>query len=369
MWIFLLLMGIFILWLIQKFLFTHYWKKGLSVFVQFQDSYIFEEDTSTLKETIVNDKMLPLSALSIRFAMSKNLSFLKDSKENSGVSDQNYKRDLFSFLFHQQITRTLDFQGKRRGCYEISSIDVSAYDFFFQGNYYMSFPQETRLYIYPKPIDIRKITLLSEAITGTILSQNRLFADPFEFSGIREYRKEDPLHHMNWKASARMQKLMVNNFDATTNYSITILLDIEDPYILKNAALTEESIRIAASLSAFLLQKKIPLRLLCNGRGITESISTGKSCMSEIYQALACVQSSDLCCSIHSLIEQECQLAHTGETYVFISKNHTPELVSSLYRLQHTRNALLWVLPTYDYKMSEKFEDSQLSILHWEVKS
>ena len=369
MWILLLLLGIFILWILQERLFARYWDKGLSVSTAFSDNYIFEGDTSSLKETITNDKLLPLAALSVRLSMDSSLVFLQEAKDNSGVSDKIYKRDIFSFLFHQQVTRTLPFCGTKRGCYEINAVDVIAYDFFFREGYYREFPQQARLYVYPKPVDIRRITLISQAITGTILSQNRLFTDPFEFSGIREYCKDDPMNHINWKASARTNELMVNKFDATTNFSITILLDIEDPYILKNAALTEESIRIAASLSAFLIEKNMPLRLISNALHINERIPAGAGNMMDILQKLACAKSTELSGHMAELIAHECANAPAGETYVLISKNHNAELVDALHQLARTPNQILWVLPTYDYKMTEKFEDSQLHILHWEVNA
>ena len=69
------------------------------------------------------------------------------------------------------------------------------------------------------------------------------------------------------------------------------------------------------------------------------------------------------------LIAHECANAPTGETYVLISKNHNAELGDAHHQLARTPNQILWVLPTYDYKMTEKFEDSQLHILHWEVNA
>ena len=72
--------------------------------------------------------------------------------------------------------------------------------------------------------------------------------------------------------------------------------------------------------------------------------------------------------SFSDLLEKELALGTTGETYVIISKNHTEELVSALHRLNETPNQVLWVLPTMVYDMDRRFEDSSLSILHWEVE-
>ncbi len=388
MWLFFLLISIFILWFLQNRLFQKYWSKGLSVFLQFQDSYIFEEETSALKEIVTNDKLLPLAAISVRLSMDRNLAFLRDASENSDISDQTYKRDIFSFLFHQQITRTLPFLGKKRGFYSIESADATAYDFFFQQGYYKSFSQQTQLFVYPKPADISRIRLISQAISGSILSKNRIYPDPFEFSGIREYRREDPMNHINWKASARTGDLMVNQHDSTTNFSITVFLDMEDPYILKYEALTEESVRIAASLAAYLVNRRMPLRMVSNSIDVLLQdpsflkekkrfdssdaldvfLPSGAGKMSELYRKLSCVDSSHLACHMAELLNRRELSSATGETYLVISKNCSPELVEALRRLTKSQNEVLWVMPVFSYNAGQYFDDPRLHIMHWEVE-
>ncbi len=374
MWLLFLLLSVLFLWLLQKLVFKKFWDKGLTVFLSFSDSFIYEGDVSSLKETVTNSKRLPVLALSVRLSMSRDLEFLKGAKENSATSDQTYKRDIFSLLPNQKTTRTLPFLGKKRGCYSVTSVDVSAFDYFFQKGYYKEYPQSAQLFIYPKPADIRRITLIHQAISGMIISRNRLFLDPFEFSGIREYQKSDPMNHINWKASARTGNLMVNQFDATTNFSVHILVDMEDPYILKYEALLEESIRIAASLAASLSRAKMPARVCVNAEdslthtAIDEFLPAGGAQMGVLYQKLACLEPSKISMSFSDLLEKELALGTTGETYVIISKNHTEELVSALHRLNETPNQVLWVLPTMVYDMDRRFEDSSLSILHWEVE-
>jgi uncharacterized protein (DUF58 family) len=378
MWLFLLLISIFLLWILQNRLFQKYWDYGLSVSLRFQDPYIFEEETSAVKETVTNDKLLPLAAVSVRLSMNRNLSFLSEASENSDVSDQTYKRDIFSFLFHQQVTRTLPILGKKRGCYHIDGADVTAYNFFFQGNYYANFSQETQLFVYPKPVDIHRIRLVSQAISGSILSRNRLHPDPFEFCGIREYRREDPMNHINWKATARTGELMVNQFDSTTDYSVTIFLDLEDPYILKYEPLTEESVRIAASLAAYLVSRRMQVRIVSNGvdllalgdtvpKGLDLSFPVGSGQISVLYEKLSCVDSAQVTCHMEELLLQREFSAAAGETYVVISKNHSGGLPASINRLMQSQNDVLWVMPVFPSSQRPSFDS--IPVFHWEVEA
>lgn len=388
MWLLFLLISILILWVLQNRLFQKYWSKGLSVSLHFQDSYIFEEDVSALKEVVTNDKLLPLAAVSVRISMDKSLSFLDDAAENSDVSDQTYKRDIFSFLFRQRITRTLPFLGKKRGFYRIDGADITAYDFFLQQGYYKGFPQQTQMFVYPKPVDTSRIRLISQVVSGSVLSKNRLYPDPFEFSGIREYRREDPLSHINWKASARTGELMVNRHDSTTDFSVTIFLDMEDPYILKYEALTEESVRIAASLAACLVNSRMSVRMVSNAvdvlsqepgfckdrRQFTASdaldvfLPAGAGKLSGLYRRLACVDASCLACPMTELLTRRELSSAAGETYLVISKNSPPELVEALHRLTKSQNEVLWIMPVFSHDAKQHFNDPQLRIMHWEVE-
>ena len=237
-------------WFLQKKLYQKNWQKNLKIQVSFQDSAIYEGEESTLKEVVVNDKLLPIPALELGISMSRNLEFDREAKANASITDQSYKRDVFSFLFHQQVTRTLPFQAKKRGFYEITGAHAVAYDLFFREGLYSDYPQQTQMYVYPRQVDTARIQMICRAVSGMVLSRNRLYEDPFEFSGIRDYRKEDPMNRINWKSSARMGDLMVNQFDATTSVDVTVLLDIEDANILREEAQVEESIRITSSLAA-----------------------------------------------------------------------------------------------------------------------
>ena len=71
----LLLFGMALAWFLQKKLYQKNWQKNLKIQVSFQDSAIYEGEESTLKEVVVNDKLLPIPALELGISMSRNLEF------------------------------------------------------------------------------------------------------------------------------------------------------------------------------------------------------------------------------------------------------------------------------------------------------
>ena len=383
----LLLLGILLAWLASRILYRKYWNRGLSIQIEFTQRCIYEGERSSMKETITNDKLLPLPALEVRFSASRNLEFLNEARANTSATDNCYKRDVFSFLFHQKIERTLPFTARKRGLYQIYEVAGIGYDFFFRSGYYVELPQQTFLYVYPRQVDTRRIDVLCRAISGTVLSRRRLLPDPFEFSGIREYQRQDPVNHINWKASARTGALMTNQFDSTTDTSLTLIFDMEDKLILKYEDLVEETLRIVSSLSARLARSRMSFRVVGNAAdvhalpaggspdnaisGIPFSITIGEGCpnIGLLNQKLACMDSKDIVMEMEALLKDEASLKKSGHTYVVVSKNRDDGIIRGLRSLVLANNEVLWVLPIRPAEASSltSFRDPGITRIPWEI--
>ena len=368
-----LLLGLALAWILQTILIRRMWQQGLSVELRFRARYIYEGDSCALQEIVTNDKWIPLPALEVRIAMSRHLAFTGESVQNSGVSDQTYKRDVFSFLFHQQVTRTLSFTGKKRGCYEIRQADLKAYDFFFRPLDYATVPQSTMLYVYPAQIDTKRLNIITTAISGTILVQNKLFPDPFEFSGIREYQHTDPMNHINWKATMRMGTPLVNQFDSTTSLDLNLIFDMEDSHIRKEEALLEETIRIVSSLAARLVAARMPRVLDSNAAVGSEEtqlspveLPANGSHMSELNQQLACINGYTVSCT--KLLDSIELSKQKKQMHVFISKNTDEEIIRSVGGLATALGPVLWIIPKSPYTRQPDITLPFVQTIFWEVE-
>lgn len=371
----LLLLGVLLAWFLSRKLYARYWHRGLSVDIYFQDRFIYEGEASTMKEVVINDKLLPLPALEIRFSSNRSLEFLNDASANTSSTDRSYKRDVFSFLFHQRIERTLPFTAHKRGFYQIYDVSLTGYDFFFHSGYYADLHPDTVLYVYPRQVDTHRIAMLCQAISGALLSRSRLYPDPFEFSGIREYRKEDPMNHINWKASARTGSLMVNQFDSTTSISLSILFDVEDRLILKYEDLVEETIRIVSSLAGRLVKDRMSFHVASNGFDAATGapfsmyLKSGGGKIAELNQKLACMDSSRAACSAAELLQRETELKRADHTYIFISKNREDDLTNAMQALIGTGGQILWVLPVRpaDVPFLDIPARPHITVIPWEI--
>ena len=264
----LLLAGLILLIVLERRLFRTLWDRGLTASVSFSDLSVREGEKTILKEEIINAKGLPVPALELRLVLDKSLKIEGELAHNSIISDQLYERDLFALAGRQKIVRSIPVAVTKRGHYRIPSLDMIGYGFFYTDPQYRTYDQRAELYVFPKSVDTSRIHTVMRSLSGMMQARRRLYPDPFEFSGIREYQNSDPMNTINWKATARAGKMLVNQFDSTTDIRLTVLLDMNDPNIIRQGRLIEESVRIASSLGSALSDAGMEFDFVSNGTGI-----------------------------------------------------------------------------------------------------
>ena len=117
------------------------------------------------------------------------------------------------------------------------------------------FPDKGELRIYPRIEYIKKLKIKPRK-TRNILGDypSRMKGSGMEFTDIRDYQVGDEMRWINWKATARRNKLMVNEFESERTGDTVILLDIRR--FLKGSGeyekLLNASVRAAATLATYL---------------------------------------------------------------------------------------------------------------------
>ncbi len=321
------------------------WNKKVTGNLNFQQGYLYEGEQAKLIEVVENRNWMPLPVLEVSFHIRKEMIF--HDMENTYISDYTYKRDVFSLLGNQRITRHLILNCTKRGYYQIDKVELSTYSLLYSQKYAVEKPVDVDIYVYAKRTDISDILITYEKMMGSLQCEKRLYDDPFAFRTIREYTTADPMKTINWKASAKTGELMVNTFDSTTMRSIMIYLDIEDSGILKYEHLIEESISIVASLAQKLLLKGMEVGLAINvyadenEAGIYLEPKSGKSQLTKIERLLAERRIGE------TIIEFPKILANVSkESFpIFISKNSIDKNRKSMEKFLDKEQTGIWILP------------------------
>jgi uncharacterized protein (DUF58 family) len=99
-----------------------------------------------------------------------------------------------------------------------------------------------------------------------------------EFSGLREYRRGDNPRHIHWPTTARLNELMVKEFEPLASACVCIALYLTKDTIVgrgKQSTL-EYAIRIAASVAGYACNQNMHSRLMADGESGPIQVASGK---------------------------------------------------------------------------------------------
>lgn len=371
-----LILGAVLLWLLQCSLYQHWWKKGLSASVTFCQEEAVEGEDAALDEVISNAKYLPLPALHVKFQMGRDLVFR--NHENSTITDQNYRSDIFSCMPWQQIRRHLEFRCCKRGMYRIQQLDLVSYDLLWSSHFFEALPADTVMYVYPSFVDSRRLELPLKQLTGAMTTRSALLKDPFELQSIRDYTPYDPYRDINWKATARTGGMKINVHAPAASWKVTLLLDCDADRIWEDQDLKEETVRLCATLADQLVARGIPVALKTNARDCISQEElclehgAGRDHMRNLLQTLA---RADLNGAGHRSMEKliaELTEKQEDDTdfYLLISPGQRTELAEHYARLCRRAAGSQWILPLRaGEQMRLVIEDTELAdhFYPWEV--
>lgn len=143
---------------------------------------------------------------------------------------QFQKRDLaFDVQLQAQQAKTLHYQVRPnyRGLYSFGSVNVyvSSPIALVQKRYTFDFNKQ--LAVYPSFLQMRKYELIafSNKLRTMGIKKIRRIGHSMDFEQIRDYVTGDDYRSINWKASARVNNLMVNQFQDEKSQAVYALID------------------------------------------------------------------------------------------------------------------------------------------------
>jgi uncharacterized protein (DUF58 family) len=125
--------------------------------------------------------------------------------------------------------------------------------------------------VMPKMQDLKKADLRPHRVrmhVGNIPST--VLGPGLEFYGMREYSDGDELRHINWKASARRDRLLTNEYETERSGDVVIIVDGRSaaPGQLSTNKLMDASVEVASSVSAHLLRQRNRVGMIILGEFI-----------------------------------------------------------------------------------------------------
>ncbi|MBT2622060.1 MULTISPECIES: DUF58 domain-containing protein [Chryseobacterium] len=223
---------------------------------------LFNQKDGILAQRILPEKLSNGDENPIKVDIKNNYSFKISTKIIDEIPFQFQKRD---FLIRKEIAsgRNTYFQytlePKERGEYNFGSLNVyAASPIGFVSKRYR-FQKDANLAAYPSFIHLRKYELMalqSEFLLGGI-KRIRKLGHTMEFEQIKDYVPGDDIRTINWKATSKTNRLMVNQFQDEKSQRIFMLIDtgrtMKMPF--KELSLLDYSINATMALSHIILKK------------------------------------------------------------------------------------------------------------------
>ncbi len=343
-----LIIGAMALFLLQRQVYGRFWDKGLWAGLEFERKSAVEGEECHLLERVENRKSLPLPMVKVKFQVSRNLCFADEG--DSAVTDQYYRNDILSLGPNQRIIRKLPFLCQARGYYRIRGLDLVGTDLFLSREMVTEVEGGSTLYVYPKPAQGAGLMTALRKLNGEILAKRHMLEDPFEYRGIREYAPFDEMKSINWKATARMDDLMVNMRGYTSLKSVHVYVNLEDSGVWRRRELSELCIRIAARVTGELLGQGIRTAVYCNGRDILNGeimripAAAGEGQMEGINRAFARLD-ADRTVPFGEAFTEELEREERDAAVLFISVERGSRFVEILDRLAGRGSDFAWFCP------------------------
>jgi uncharacterized protein (DUF58 family) len=170
-----------------------------------------------------------------------------------------------NFLLNRKIisgkNQLLQYQlyPKERGEYSFGNLNVFAKSPIGFVSKRYTFQKNEMLKSYPSFVHLRKYELMAlqnEFLMGGLKKIRRL-GHTLEFEQIKEYVQGDDLRTINWKATSKQNKLMVNQYQDEKSQKIYLLIDkgrtMQMPF--NGLSLLDYSINASMALSHIILKK------------------------------------------------------------------------------------------------------------------
>ncbi len=148
---------------------------------------------------------------------------------------------------------------KERGEYSFGNLNVYVSSFLGLASRRFTFQKGEMLPCYPSFIHLKKYELMAvenEFLLGGIKKIRKL-GHTMEFEQIREYVRGDDIRTINWKATSKHNKLMINQYQDEKSQQIYMLIDkgrtMQMPF--NGLSLLDYSINASMALSHIILKK------------------------------------------------------------------------------------------------------------------
>jgi uncharacterized protein (DUF58 family) len=220
------------------------------------------------------------------FVLVHNLPNAVDAEPDDGVALPPLRRG-------QRATVRLGIRCNKRGLYKLRGFRVeSGFPFgLFRSS--RTFAQDAALIVYPRfqPLGRMELPTGMKHHPGGVMLASTL-GESFEFIGDREYREGDNIRDIDWRASARLNHLIVREYREEYFMRVAVILDTHVPRKAEQGAHDnfERAVSVTASVADYMARQDYLVDIFAAGPNLYH-LTAGRSLayLDQILDILAAV--------------------------------------------------------------------------------
>lgn len=241
----------------------------------------------------------------------------------SGQSLMKAPKKLLFPWFKKTITLQYELGRMPRGEHRFTQVRVRTGDLFGLIDKETTFSAENYFLVYPHTVDLKYRQNDKQFEQGAINSKAKFWQDTTMAIGIREYQPGDRFSWIDWKATARRDRIMTKEFEQMQSHDVVVFMDRVKSDVF------EEIVTFSASLSRAIIKSGAKIGFVSAGREKTVfSLQETEQHLQQIFYHLAKAD----CDSERSFAD-----IAESELPVWQSKNVTPLLVTGSLSLDLVR--------------------------------
>ncbi|MGV8983939.1 DUF58 domain-containing protein [Clostridium sp.] len=304
----------------------------------------------TLTTTIENNKRLPISFLMLSEKIPAAIEFISDNNRSKEGADA-WHLSKYTISWFERKRRIYKLRCNVRGTYILRDINVTVGDLFGYSTETMAVEDFLEFLVYPKIINMNSIEFSNTNFQGDNYVKRWIHKDPLFIKGIREYNVEDRMKDIHWKSSLKMDRLMVKEYDFTSDRELTIVVNGQcgEPYWGSiQPVLIENGITVAASLAAKSIKEGVPTGMWTNCQlmgmktKITNEVYPDINSLKKIME-LSSRMSYSVTIKFNDYLRSKIKDFNQNSTYVIITSYLDEESVGILSKLKR-RGILIKVI-------------------------
>lgn len=249
-------------------------KKGfekLKIIREIEKNRVFEGESFTIQTVVENNKWLPVSFLLLKEKMVNTFQYEEGANcVKEGINLFHFSK--YSISKYERRKRSYTIKAEKRGTYIIKDIELTIGDIFGFSAESKELIDYKEILVYPRVKKLKDYKFSTINLIGDNIIKRWIYKDPLYIKGIREYNVEDRMKDIHWKASLKMNNLMVKEYDYTSERELVIIVNVqcaEQHWREIQPRPIENAIKIAVSLAAKSLKEGIPTGMWTNAKIVT----------------------------------------------------------------------------------------------------